>query len=373
MPDLLIPEVRPRVSTKPYDFAVLIGRFQPFHAGHLQVMLNALTFAEKLIILVGSSNLGRDTRNPFTCDERKTVIARQLAKTLGPEPDRPNFPGWYSIHALPDFVYDLQSWIATVQHTVKIATGSAIRPRIALTGHKRDATSFYLDHFPQWDYVPAEETLKIDATALRKKFFEGSVDFTDPWWGEVAPPETIEFLQKFRDKPDYVNLIEERRHELLYREQWGAKEPHNCADAVVIQSGHVLLVERGKYPGKGKKALPGGHLNPDETLFECSVRETREETCIFGVEGFSEISEAEFRRAYVGREVFDEVNRSRVGRVLTMAHVFHLPPGRLPKVKGADDAAKAFWQPVSDVRQDEMHDDHGFIIDRAIDIIKNKG
>ena len=45
-------------ETKEFDFAVFIGRFQPFHQGHLQVIQSGLEQADKLIVLIGSSRLG---------------------------------------------------------------------------------------------------------------------------------------------------------------------------------------------------------------------------------------------------------------------------------------------------------------------------
>ena len=51
-------------------------------------------------------------------------------------------------------------------------------------------------------------------------------------------------------------------------------------DAVVVQSGHILLVKRGDMPGKGLWALPGGFLNQEETMLDGAIRELKEETKI---------------------------------------------------------------------------------------------
>lgn len=56
---------------------------------------------------------------------------------------------------------------------------------------------------------------------------------------------------------------------------------HNRAvsiDALVIQEGKILLVKRGFDPYKGYWALPGGHLDYDETVEDAVRREVKEET-----------------------------------------------------------------------------------------------
>lgn len=51
--------------------------------------------------------------------------------------------------------------------------------------------------------------------------------------------------------------------------------------AVVFDArGRVLLIRRGKPPAQGRWSLPGGRLEPGETLVECCAREVLEETAI---------------------------------------------------------------------------------------------
>jgi len=57
---------------------LLIGRFQPFHIGHLSAVTFALSQAENLWIGIGSSNKSNEKRNPFTADERKEMILSSL-------------------------------------------------------------------------------------------------------------------------------------------------------------------------------------------------------------------------------------------------------------------------------------------------------
>ena len=53
---------------------VLVGRFQPFHNGHLKAVQFALNHVDLLYIAVGSSQKSHELRNPFTAGERIKMI-----------------------------------------------------------------------------------------------------------------------------------------------------------------------------------------------------------------------------------------------------------------------------------------------------------
>src|SRR6266700_8062812 len=55
-----------------------VGRFQPFHLGHLQAIKYILGRVDDLIILVGSAQHSHTHENPFTAVERITMIRRAL-------------------------------------------------------------------------------------------------------------------------------------------------------------------------------------------------------------------------------------------------------------------------------------------------------
>jgi len=57
---------------------LFIGRFQPFHLGHLDAIRFGLSKVENLWIGIGSSNKSNEKRNPFTADERKDMILSSL-------------------------------------------------------------------------------------------------------------------------------------------------------------------------------------------------------------------------------------------------------------------------------------------------------
>jgi nicotinamide-nucleotide adenylyltransferase len=62
-----------------YKVGLIIGRFQPFHKGHLYLIKKALKQSEKIIIGIGSANV-KDEKNPFSFNERKKQILTALRK-----------------------------------------------------------------------------------------------------------------------------------------------------------------------------------------------------------------------------------------------------------------------------------------------------
>jgi len=331
--------------------AVFIGRFQPFHKYHLEVALRTLEKFDRLIFLVGSANRHRDTRNPFTAEER--------ARTISWAMEDEGMLSRIDVIDLDDHPYDQQRWIENTQAVVGKAEPHG---KVSITGHNRDASTFYLNKFPQWGlYAPQASDLGVNATAIRRAYFEGICET------EKLPDATIEFLRDFSNKPEFAWLSKQYLAECAYRKQWG-EGPFQCADAVVIQSGHVLAVERGGEIGEGEIALPGGHLELWETLDWCAVRECFEETCLFDTlwkdqyEASSRLLWPHFR----GRERFDDPFRSPRARVITEAFLFKLPDGPLPILPPGrhDDAKRAFWLPLSKATPKAMFDDHGFIVDR---------
>ncbi|MBP1945357.1 nicotinamide-nucleotide adenylyltransferase [Methanobacterium petrolearium] len=59
---------------------LLVGRMQPFHLGHLQVIKNILNILEEVIIVIGSSQLSHSIKDPFTAGERVMMVSKALAE-----------------------------------------------------------------------------------------------------------------------------------------------------------------------------------------------------------------------------------------------------------------------------------------------------
>jgi 8-oxo-dGTP diphosphatase len=99
---------------------------------------------------------------------------------------------------------------------------------------------------------------------------------------------------------------------------------------------HVLLIERGNHPYKGRWALPGGFVEPDEDLVDAARRELAEETGVMLRPGSLQQLGA---YGTPGRDP-----RMRIVTIAFTALVDDLPP-----VAGGSDAARARFWPVDDL------------------------
>ena len=328
--------------SKPYGTLVLIGRFQPFHNAPLEIIKRATALTDNLVIVTGSANQPRTYKNPFTSAEREQMIkAATGGLTLK-----------IHIESNPDTIYNDQAWAVRVQTIVN--RYRVADTRTAIIGHKKDESSFYLDMFPQWEYVDVEEIEPLSAVNIRDLYFKRDANMN--FIKAVVPQTTFVYLDAFKDTPEYEQIIREREFVENYKKQY-ASLPYppifSTADAVVIQSGHVLLIKRRAEPGKGLWAMPGGYVNAntDKTVEDAAIRELREETMI-------KVPGPVLRGNIVRSKVFDAIDRSPRGRIITHAFFIQLPDGELPKVKGSDDAEKARWVPIADVKPEECFEDH---------------
>ena len=58
---------------KKYQYAIVIGRFQPFHLAHQDLIKHSLSLAEKVIIILGSARSAPDVKNPLTPAMREEI------------------------------------------------------------------------------------------------------------------------------------------------------------------------------------------------------------------------------------------------------------------------------------------------------------
>jgi nicotinamide-nucleotide adenylyltransferase len=55
-----------------------VGRFQPFHLGHLEAIQDVLKEIDELVIVIGSAQYSHNIHNPFTAGERLVMIRHAL-------------------------------------------------------------------------------------------------------------------------------------------------------------------------------------------------------------------------------------------------------------------------------------------------------
>lgn len=332
-----------------FDYLVFIGRFQPFHNGHKAVIDAALEKADNVIILIGSANLPRSTRNSFTVEERSNMI---LGAYSPADAARIHCVG------LDDALYNDNRWLKYVQEGVKSVTGD-LTAHIGLIGHSKDSSSYYLSLFPNWQSVSVPNFAGLSATPIREGYLLGATPTS-----ERVPASTQAVMAAFAKTDAYQNLQAEAWFIDKYQRQWqAAPYPPTfvTVDAVVVQSGHILLIERRSLPGKGLWALPGGFVDGKETLLGACIRELREETRL-------KVPDPVLRGSRHSQHTFDDPYRSARGRTITQAFYFILKndPAGLPKVKGGDDAKAAFWLPLADLAADKLFEDHYAIICKMV-------
>ena len=346
------------MNTDSYDFLVFIGRFQPFHSGHLSVIREGLRQAKHVIVLIGSAHSARSLRNPWTTDEREAMMRGALSDD---EKSR------LITAPLMDVTYNDEAWVRNVQSTVQgLVTAHHPQPhrlaKVGLIGHCKDHTAYYLSLFPQWGSVAVENYRGVSATSIREAYFQNESEARPLEQGSV-PANVEQLLQDFRQTRAFNEIVQEQAFIVQYKSGW-KNTPYPptfvTVDAVVVQSGHVLLIERKARPGKGRLALPGGFVRQNERLVEACLRELREETRL-------KVPEPVLKGHIKAQRVFDDPNRSTRGRTFTHAFYIELmPSSTLPKVKGGDDARHAMWVPLAELEPGKLYEDHYFIIQEMI-------
>jgi bifunctional NMN adenylyltransferase/nudix hydrolase len=362
-------------NVRRYGLAVFIGRFSPPHLGHLAVILQALLTADLVLIAIGSANAPRrHDYVPFTAAERETMIRLMLT----PEQN-----------ARVRFVHvedqgDMPTWSSDIRRAAnKIVSDNK---KITLIGHSKDHSSYYLKGFPGWASTDVGNYMGLSATTYRKPFFERDYDAAN-LITDALHPEVQIWLRDFMETIDYAMLVEEAAKCAKDINDYGRIDPETgkkvygpylAADAVFIQGDHVLVIERGGHPYKGCIAIAGGFVHDDEDVVEAAIREgAKEETGL-------KVPELVIRKAYVGTEWFSAPHRDPRGRVISAASLFYFDPQppasmvdpkeiakylALPRVKAGDDAARAFWMPISELKRENMAFDHYIMIQRMLKLL----
>jgi len=162
---------------------LLIGRFQPFHKGHLSAVNFGLTKVENLWIGIGSSNKSHEKKNPFTADERKEMIISSL--------DSESLKR-VKIFYVPD-IGDHEKWTYHVDSIV---------PKYDVVFPNDDFTlSLYKKRGMQVIEVPLLQREMISGTKIRELLV------TDKDWASLVPEGTKNVLLQINAKDRLLKIL----------------------------------------------------------------------------------------------------------------------------------------------------------------------
>ena len=159
---------------------LLIGRFQPFHLGHLEALQFALSKVDKLWLGLGSSNKPIAKNNPFSAEERKQMILSSINDSMKNK---------ITIYFIPD-VDNHVKWIEKIGTIVP--NFDIIFSNDSLTNH------LYSKRTVQVISIPFLKRDQLSGTRIR------DLIKSDQKWDDLVPSGTKLFLENL----DVQNRLE---------------------------------------------------------------------------------------------------------------------------------------------------------------------
>ena len=157
---------------------MILGRFQPFHNGHLELVRSAAHEVDRLVIVIGSSLRHGTKENPFTAEERRGMIEAALK-----EEGIMN----YTVVAVSDILLDEEY----VNHIRQFT------PPFNIIYAGTNALTAKLFGEAGFDVRTCRRFGNIEGSAIRKKML------TNSGWKKDVPKKVAEHIEKI----DGVNRI----------------------------------------------------------------------------------------------------------------------------------------------------------------------
>ena len=152
--------------------ALIVGRFQPFHNGHMEVIKKILEEHSSVIIGIGSAQYSHTLRDPFTAGERHLMISMSLEEK-----------GIVNFYLVP--IEDVNSnplWVAHVEALTprfdSVYTNNPLVRRLFLE-KKYDVRSVELMNRTDWS-----------GTSIRKKMLDGKR------WEDDVPEQVVRVIRE---------------------------------------------------------------------------------------------------------------------------------------------------------------------------------
>lgn len=161
---------------------LLIGRFQPFHLGHLNALKFALSKVDKLWVGLGSSNKPVQKNNPFTAEQRKEMILSSIDDSMKEK---------ISIYSIPDLDNHMR-WIEKIDTIV---------PKFDIVFSNDELTKhLYSKRSVQVIAIPFLNRNVLSGTNIR------DLIISDQKWDNLVPQGTRNFLKNTSAKERLKNL-----------------------------------------------------------------------------------------------------------------------------------------------------------------------
>ncbi len=156
--------------------SLFVGRFQPFHNGHLRVLETMCNTFDKVIIGIGSSNVSETEKNPYDLKTRKKMIRNSLKQF--------QFKN-FKIIEIPD-INDPPNW---VNHVLSIVSDFAV----VITNNPFTKKLFEEKGYFVMGTVGYDEETRLSASQIRKKIKDN-----DESWEELVPKPVVDIIMRMK-------------------------------------------------------------------------------------------------------------------------------------------------------------------------------
>ena len=175
--------------------AFFIGRFQPFHRGHLAMVKRILESNGEIIVGIGSAQYSHTGENPFTAGERYEMIKRAL-----------DAEGIHNYHIVPIPDTHVHSvWVSHVTSTV---------PRFDIVYTNSDlVVRLFREHDLKVLSPPLLDRERLSGTTVRHRMLKGED------WESLVPAVVAEYVKE-------IDGIERIRETHKYSTPYGTRENH---------------------------------------------------------------------------------------------------------------------------------------------------
>jgi len=341
------------VKNKNKKIGVLIGRFQPFHNAHKEIIDEMLNNMDRVLILVGSGDRHLSFKNPFRFTEIKKMIINAFDEK---QRERMN------IISIPDYLCNDDEWADKVHEEIYSYAFDCdiFEDNIYLYGHNKDESSYYLNLFPKYNLSHVDNKHdNLSSTDIRDKMSYLMKDVFKEYMIQFIPESTMEVIMERYE--ELQNFLKEEENYLKQEEQKFSKYPYPdtlnfvTVDFVLFLNNEVLCIKRKFNPGKDALAVPGGFLNNNENSLTGALRELREETGI-------DLNLYKRNIPMIDEKlIFDHPKRSLYGRRLSIVYGVRIRDpqviAKIKKIVKASDDAKSIE--FIDIEKIETPDKNG--------------